>query len=216
MMSKAITIAQAQRFDAHTIDQVGIPAMVLMERAALATFNNLLNDDFDLTRVVVVAATGNNGGDGIAVARLLKVRGIDVTIYLLGNPAKATDQTHDQLKIANYYQIPLTTDLNDIVHATTIVDALFGVGLSRPITGNYAAAINAINATDAGTVAIDVPSGINADTGETMGVAVLADSTTTMAYNKVGLLTANGKQHAGIIHVADIGIYAKDHVDSVR
>ena len=76
-MSKAITIAQAQRYDAHTINDIGIPSMVLMERAALATFNNLLNDDYDLTRVVVVAATGNNGGDGIAVARLLKIRGIN-------------------------------------------------------------------------------------------------------------------------------------------
>jgi Uncharacterized conserved protein len=100
-MSKAITIAQAQSYDAHTINEIGIPAMVLMERAALATFNNLLNDDYDLTRVVVVAATGNNGGDGIAVARLLKVRNIDVAIYLLGDPTKATDQTAQQLKIAN-------------------------------------------------------------------------------------------------------------------
>ncbi|QMU08418.1 NAD(P)H-hydrate epimerase [Levilactobacillus suantsaii] len=215
-MSKAITIAQAQSYDAHTINQVGIPSMVLMERAALATFNNLLNDDYDLTRVVVVAATGNNGGDGIAVARLLKIRGIDVAIYLLGNPDKATPQTSQQLKIANYYHIPFTSDLNDVIHATTIVDAIFGVGLSRPITGKFAEAVNAINATDASTVAIDVPSGINADTGETLGVAVLADSTTTMAYKKIGMLTVNGKQHTGILHVADIGIYAEDNVESLK
>lgn len=215
-MSKAITIAQAQRYDAHTIKEIGIPAMVLMERAALATFNNLLNDDFDLERVVVVAATGNNGGDGIAVARLLKIRGIDVSIYLLGDPDKATDQTKQQLKIARYYQIPFTSDLNDVVNATTLIDAIFGVGLSRDVTGDFAAAINAINATDASTVAIDVPSGINADTGATMGVAVMADSTTTMAYNKIGLLTVNGKHHAGTIHVADIGIYAQDHVESIK
>ena len=92
-MSKAITIAEAQRYDAHATNVIGIPAMVLMERAALATFNNLLNDDFDLDRVVIVTATGNNGGDGIAVARLLKIRGIDVTIYLLGDPENATSQT---------------------------------------------------------------------------------------------------------------------------
>lgn len=215
-MSKAITIAQAQSYNAHTINEIGIPAMVLMERAALATFNNLLNDDYDLIRVVVVAATGNNGGDGIAVARLLKVRNIDVAIYLLGDPAKATDQTAQQLKIANYYHIPFTTDLNDVINATTIIDAIFGVGLSRPITGKFAEAVNAINATDASTVAIDVPSGINADSGETLGVAVLADSTTTMAYKKVGMLTANGKQHTGILHVADIGIYGADHVETIK
>ncbi|TGD19999.1 NAD(P)H-hydrate epimerase [Levilactobacillus suantsaiihabitans] len=215
-MSKAITIAEAQRYDAHTIDVIGIPALVLMERAALATFNNILNDDFDLTRVVVVAATGNNGGDGIAVARLLKIRGIDVEIYLLGDPAKATPQTTQQLKIANYYNIPITSDLNHIVNATVIVDAIFGVGLSRAVTGKFADAINAINAADAKTVAIDVPSGINADTGDVLGVAVVADSTTTMAYNKIGLLTTVGKQHAGTVHVADIGIYAQDRLEHAR
>ncbi|MBU7539200.1 NAD(P)H-hydrate epimerase [Levilactobacillus brevis] len=215
-MSKAITIAEAQRYDAHATNVIGIPAMVLMERAALATFNNLLNDDFDLDRVVVVAATGNNGGDGIAVARLLKIRGIDVTIYLLGDPENATPQTSQQLKIANYYNIPITIDLNQIVNATLIVDAIFGVGLTRDVTGNFADAINAINAADAKTVAIDVPSGINADTGAVMGVAVVADSTTTMAYNKIGLLTTVGKQHAGAIHVADIGIYAQDRVEHAR
>ncbi|WP_125583801.1 NAD(P)H-hydrate epimerase [Levilactobacillus cerevisiae] len=215
-MSKAITIAEAQRYDAHTINVIGIPALVLMERAALATFNNILNDDFDLSRVVVVAATGNNGGDGIAVARLLKIRGIDVEVYLLGNPEKATPQTAQQLKIANYYNIPVTNDLNHVVNATVIIDAIFGVGLSRNVTGKFADAINAINAADAKTVAIDVPSGINADTGEVMGVAVVADSTTTMAYNKIGLLTTEGKHHAGTIHVADIGIYAQDRLEHAR
>ncbi|KRN03014.1 hypothetical protein FD13_GL001332 [Levilactobacillus senmaizukei DSM 21775 = NBRC 103853] len=215
-MSKAITIAEAQRFDAHTINIVGIPAMVLMERAALATFNNILNDDFDVSRVVVVAATGNNGGDGIAVARLLKIRGIDVAIYLLGDPAKATSQTTQQLKIADYYGIPLTTDLNDVVNATLVIDAIFGVGLSRDITGKFADAINAINAADAKTVSIDVPSGINADTGNVMGVAVVADTTVTMAYNKIGLLTTTGKHHSGTVHVADIGIYAQDRVEHAR
>lgn len=215
-MSKAITIAEAQRFDAHTINVIGIPALVLMERAALATFNNILNDDFDLSRVVVVAATGNNGGDGIAVARLLKIRGINVEIYLLGNPEKATPQTAQQLKIANYYSIPVTNDLNRVVNATVIIDAIFGVGLSREVTGKFADAINAINAADAKTVAIDVPSGINADTGDVMGVAVVADSTTTMAYNKIGLLTTIGKRHAGTIHVADIGIYAQDRLEHAR
>ncbi|MFC6260042.1 NAD(P)H-hydrate epimerase [Levilactobacillus fujinensis] len=216
MMSKAITIAEAQRYDAHTINEIGIPALVLMERAALATFNNILNDDFDLSRIVVVAATGNNGGDGIAVARLLKVRGLNVEIYLLGDPDSATPQTKQQLKIADYYSIPRITDLNRIVNATLIVDAIFGVGLSRLITGKFADAINAINAADAKTVAIDVPSGINADTGDVLGVAVVADSTTTMAYNKVGLLTTSGKQHSGTIHVADIGIYAQDRLEHAR
>lgn len=215
-MSKAITIAEAQRYDAHTINVIGIPALVLMERAALATFNNILNDDFDLSRVVVVAATGNNGGDGIAVARLLMIRGINVEIYLLGDLDKATPQTTQQLKIAQYYNIPITTDLNHVVNATVIVDAIFGVGLTREVTGKFADAINAINAADAKTVAIDVPSGINADTGDVMGVAVMADSTTTMAYNKIGLLTTIGKRHAGTIHVADIGIYAQDHLEHAR
>ncbi|MGV7733166.1 NAD(P)H-hydrate epimerase, partial [Mycobacterium kansasii] len=85
-------------------------------------------------------------------------------------------QTSQQLKIANYYNIPVTADLNQIVNATLIVDAIFGVGLTRDVTGKFADAINAINAADAKTVAIDVPSGINADTGAVMGVAVVADS----------------------------------------
>ncbi len=212
MADKAITAEQMRHYDSYTINTIGIPSLVLMERAALAVRDEVLNAfPLNLQNVVVVAGSGNNGGDGLDVARLLHIAGVKVTILNVGNPDHASEEHQVQDRICQYYKIPQTSDLNVLKDASLIVDALFGIGIDRPVEGNYAAAIEAINNSDAVVVAVDMPSGINTDTGEVMGVAVNATVTVTFAINKVGLTKGTGKEHAGRVVVAsDMGTYPVD------
>lgn len=209
MADKAITAEQMQHYDSYTINTIGIPSLVLMERAALAVRDEVLNAfPLNLQNIVVVAGSGNNGGDGLDVARLLHIAGVKVTILNVGNPDHASNEHQVQDRICQYYKIPQTSDLNVLKDASLIVDALFGIGIDRPVEGNYATAIEAINNSDAVVVAVDMPSGINTDTGEVMGVAVNATATVTFAVNKVGLTKSAGKKHAGRVVVAsDMGTY---------
>lgn len=212
MADKAITAEQMRHYDSYTINTIGIPSLVLMERAALAVRDEVLNAfPLNLQNIVVVAGSGNNGGDGLDVARLLHIAGVKVTILNVGNPDHASNEHQVQDRICQYYKIPQTSDLNVLKDASLIVDALFGIGIDRPVEGNYATAIEAINNSDAVVVAVDMPSGINTDTGEVMGVAVNATSTVTFAVNKVGLTKSAGKKHAGRVVVAsDMGTYPVD------
>lgn len=212
MADKAITAEQMRHYDSYTINTIGIPSLVLMECAALAVRDEVLNAfPLNLQNIVVVAGSGNNGGDGLDVARLLHIAGVKVTILNVGNPDHASNEHQVQDRICQYYKIPQTSDLNVLKDASLIVDALFGIGIDRPVEGNYATAIEAINNSDAVVVAVDMPSGINTDTGEVMGVAVNATATVTFAVNKVGLTKSAGKKHAGRVVVAsDMGTYPVD------
>lgn len=211
-IKNAITAEQMRHYDSYTINTIGIPSLVLMERAALAVRDEILHAfPLYLDHVVVVAGSGNNGGDGLDVARLLHIAGVNVTILNVGNPDHASDEHKVQDKICQYYQIPETTDLKILTGASLVVDAIFGIGIDRPVKGAYADAIKAINNSDALVVAVDMPSGINTDSGKVMGVAVKADATVTFAYNKVGLTKADGAKYAGRIVIAsDMGTYAVD------
>lgn len=212
MEKTPITAEQMRHYDSYTINTIGIPSLVLMERAALAVRDEVLNAfPLYLGHVVVVAGIGNNGGDGLDVARLLHIAGVRVTILNVGNPDHASAEHQTQEKICQYYQIPETSDLAVLKQATLIIDAMFGIGIDRPVTGAYADAIEAINQSKALVVAVDMPSGINTDTGEVMGTAVKADATVTFAFNKVGLTKGNGAEYAGRIVIADdMGTYAVD------
>ena len=198
-----------QALDRHTIEEVGIPALVLMERAALAVADHILALPKEKRhQVVVVVGNGNNGGDGLAVARLLHLAGTPVKLLFALPPTQASEANRVQQHACAYYQLPVTTDPAVLSEATLIVDALLGIGIDRPVEGHYADLIDAMNQATAPVVAIDLPSGMNTDTGEAMGTAVTAASTVTLAYLKVGLTTPAGEAQAGHIIVADhIGIY---------
>lgn len=212
MKKQAITAEEMRHYDSYTINEIGIPSLVLMERASLAVRDEILNAfPLNLDRVVVVAGQGNNGGDGLDVGRLLHIAGVNVTILNVGNPDHASAEHKTQDKICQYYKIPQTTDLRVLKSASLIVDAIFGIGIDRPVIGNYADVIQAINDQNAVVVAVDMPSGINTDTGEIMGTAVKATTTVTFAYNKVGLTQKDGIEYGGHIVVAgDMGTYAVD------
>ena len=179
-MREIVTAAEMKALDSNTIQQAGIPSLVLMERAALRIADELTErlKEKDRERILVVCGTGNNGGDGLAVTRLLQQRGFRVWYYILGNEEKMTAETACQFKTVQYYQVPRANNL-DLNEYTTIVDAIFGVGLSRPVEGKYGEVISELNQASAYKVAVDIPSGIDADTGFEKGVAFRADLTVT-------------------------------------
>lgn len=204
-MEYIVNSAEMKRADFNTINHIGIPSMVLMERAALGVAEELLCGAFDLKKVVVVCGSGNNGGDGIAIARMLYLKNIDIKILFQGNENKCTDETRQQMEIARKYGIEICKD-ETFEGCTTIVDALFGIGISRPIEGELASFIDKINNSGADILSVDIPSGISADTAEVMGRAVRAKMTVTFAYRKLGLVLQPGAEYAGIVRLKDIGI----------
>lgn len=212
-MKEIVTCSQMKALDEGTIRDIGIPSCVLMERAALKVVEEMLPRLKEKEQILVVCGSGNNGGDGIAIARLLRLKGYRVFIYLMGKEEKMTSETKMQLSIARNYRVPEANNLN-LREYTTIVDAVFGVGLARPVEGRYAQIISELNAAEAFKVAVDIPSGINGDTGFEMGIAFRADMTVTFAFRKRGLCFYPGRMYAGEIVVADIGIYADDTHES--
>lgn len=193
--------------DQNTMQYYGIPSMVLMERAALKTVDVILNGNYQTSQVLIVCGVGNNGGDGMAIARLLAQKSCSVAVLLIGDNKKFTEETKKQYEICKQYQIPFVSLLDlECNKYTLIVDALFGVGLSRNLEGEYYDIIEKLNIIQADKIAVDIPSGISADNGAVMGTAFRADATVTFAYRKLGLVLYPGVDYAGKVVVADIGI----------
>lgn len=205
-MKKIVTANQMKKLDQNTIQFHKVPAMVLMERAALAVADQI-NPKYS-HRILVVCGNGNNAGDGIAVARILKLRGYQVDIFQPGEPKQFSEECRKQMDIAKSYEVAWVNN-PDMCEYTTIVDALFGVGLCRRIEGVYETAIKQINEADAYVISIDIPSGIHADDGQVMGAAVKANVTVSFAYTKNGHLLRPGADYCGKLVIADIGIYEK-------
>lgn len=205
-MKYILTGSQMKRADKHTIEHIGIPSMVLMERAALKTVELMEQENLDLSRTLVACGSGNNGGDGYAIARLLHIKGYDTSIYFVGKETSRSTENQVQKNIAEYYQIPVVQQLEGKEYSV-IIDAVFGIGLTREITGDYCNAIEALNAVKGMKVAVDMPSGIHDETAQVMGTAFRADLTIAIAYQKRGHLFQPGNMYAGKVLVADIGIY---------
>lgn len=196
---------QMKLADAHTIHEKKIPSMVLMERAAKACVDTILEQGFSLTNVCVVCGSGNNGGDGFAIARMLLERGASVKAVFVGNPEKCTEETLQQRKM---YEAAGGVSCKDfeVGEYSIIIDAIFGVGLSRKIEGKYAEVLVHMNTSKGVKIAVDIPSGISADTGQILGIAFQADLTVTFQAQKLGMCLHPGKELAGQVLVADIGI----------
>ena len=201
-------VREAKEIDRMTIQEIGIPSMVLMEKAALAVAGCVKSNAAPESHVLAVCGMGNNGGDGVAAARMLWEDGYPVTVSLIGNEENASEEMKKQLDIARKLGIHICTGLPSGEY-DVILDALFGIGLSREVTGEFADAINWINEQDALRFAVDVPSGVNASTGEILAVAVVADFTITFGTNKRGIVLFPGCNYAGNVVVADIGFPKK-------
>ena len=204
-MKKVVTSAEMKELDAHTMHDIGIPSSVLMERAALAIAAEIEKGSRGQERILVVCGSGNNGGDGIAVARILHLKGYQVHIFSVGNSRKYTAETSLQAQIAKNCHVPFVED-PDWSSYTTIVDAIFGIGLARPVEGRYRAVIAAMNEANARKIAADIPSGLDGSTGKVLGIAFRADVTVTFAFLKQGMCFYPGRSLVGRVVVADIGI----------
>jgi NAD(P)H-hydrate epimerase len=208
---KVVTSLEMKEIDSITINKIGIPSCVLMERAGLIVSSKIL-ELFNFKKAIVIVGSGNNGGDGLVVARNLKNEGWDIKTFITTDPKKLKDDALMQYKIAlnfglqidniekfiNYHQ-DLTKEY------PLIIDAIFGTGLSKNITGLYEKVINAINNSNAQVVSIDIPSGISSDTGQIMGIAVKANHTITFGLPKRGHLLYPGFINTGNLHIENIG-----------
>ncbi len=206
-MKKAIGTVAARNIDAYTIGTIGKPSEALMEMAAY--FVAVKVAEVCLTyehtpRILALAGTGNNGGDAVAAARILSWQGITADICIIGEKEREAFKIQNHIAVASHIR---TVRSDDISRYDIIIDGLFGTGLTRNVEGIYAKVIESVNASNATVVSVDIPSGIDASTGKTLGCSVKADHTVTFGYNKIGLMLGDGKDAAGEVTVADIGLY---------
>ena len=196
---------QMSQADSFTIKVTGIPSLVLMERAALKTVEMMHMHGIDTSRALVVCGSGNNGGDGFAIARLLTEEGRNARILFAGREDSLSEECRIQKKIAGNLGISIITEI-PAEEYTVIIDAVFGVGLSRGISGKYADIIAWMNKQNCGKVAVDIPSGIDSATGKILGTAFRADLTVAMACVKAGCEMYPGRYCAGETVAVPIGI----------
>lgn len=192
-----------QKIDQYSIDTVGIPGIVLMERAALAMEEEILSRFPDPGKVTVVVERGNNGGDGLALARLLHEDGWRVSVYEIGGVKKASESYQTQKRILTHMDVCFCETLPG--ESDIWVDGIFGVGLKREVSGLQKKVIEDLNQKEGIKVSVDVPSGVDASTGQVLGCAFQADITITFGLSKVGLTLFPGASYAGKVVVKDIG-----------
>ncbi|MCI8514743.1 MAG: NAD(P)H-hydrate dehydratase [Lachnospiraceae bacterium] len=204
-----------QKMEAYSIQRIGIPSLALMERAALAVCRVVCERTDAYSRVLICCGMGNNGADGLATARMLFQRKTAVEVLLVGDPETCTEEFRTQYTIVKRLGIRVGTfsDYEEYIKKETydiLVDAMFGIGLTRPLAGLYRDLIDRINQSDAFVVSVDMPSGISADTGAILGGAVRADLTVTFGCEKLGLALYPGHDYAGEIRIEDIGLIRRE------
>ncbi|MBE6995868.1 MAG: NAD(P)H-hydrate dehydratase [Ruminococcaceae bacterium] len=212
------TAAQMKELDRQAIEERGIPSIELMDRAAegvAAAALELLPDRPTEYRAAVFGGAGNNGGDGIAAARLLHGKGVCVRVFLAGSEEKLTPDAREETRRLAQCGVELerfepenAAQIDWVRGCHVLIDALFGVGLSRPIdpASRYAAAIRLMNDCAAPVVSADIASGVEADSGRILGCAVRADKTVTFTFMKEGQAAGDGALCSGEVQVWDIGI----------
>jgi hydroxyethylthiazole kinase-like uncharacterized protein yjeF len=214
------TSSQVRELDRVAIERHGISGDTLMRRAGRGVLERLRDRWPKASHITVMAGSGNNGGDGFVVARLAKAQGLAVTLFDLGDPAHRSGDAALQAQRWLDAGGECASFEGRLPETDVIVDALLGTGLTRSVKGIYAEAITAINAHRSACLAIDVPSGLDADNGVVMGVAVKATLTVSFIGLKRGLFTADGPDHAGEVVFEGLevpaGIYASTILSARR
>ena len=210
---KVVTAAEMRQIDQDTIEGVGIPGIVLMETAGSAIVRAIEQHYPTCRRIGIFAGKGNNGGDGIVIARQLVHAGHDVNLFLVSPQESFTGEACTNLQIAKNLGLwikeiltgaELKSDAN-IANCELLVDAIFGTGLRGVVRDPIASVINTINSLRTPILSVDLPSGLDADTGHPLGTCVQADRTVTIGLPKRGLLVHPGAEFAGKLEVVDIG-----------
>lgn len=204
--------------DNYCINELKIPSLVLMERAALAVGECVTEicRQNKYNKVKIICGVGNNGADGLALARILcddetKINKSDICVCIIGNMEKASEEFNIQYDILqnigmDIIKIKDKEQFKEVIaDGELVVDAIFGIGLSRDVNGLFADIINEINESKTKVIAIDCPSGLNSDNGRVMGVAIKAYKTVTFGRLKVGLVLCDGKNYTGEVVVRQVG-----------
>ena len=217
---KIFNAEQIRRWDQYTISKEPVSSIDLMERAATACAN-WIDQHFPGEAITIFCGKGNNGGDGLAIARLLSQRA--VTVYILEFGHKGTDDF--QTNLSKLHQFPVDIrfiqaedDLPGLTFSSLIIDALFGSGLNRRLEGTTATLVNGINQSGARIISIDLPSGMFADRSSAGDPIIKADHTLTFQVCKEALLLAENAPYSGEVHILDIGLhpdfYEQEQTDS--
>ncbi|HXS28439.1 MAG TPA: NAD(P)H-hydrate dehydratase [Steroidobacteraceae bacterium] len=209
-MSLPVTLysaSQVRALDAYAIGELGVPGYVLMKRAGEAALRFLRTRWPTCHRIAIVCGGGNNGGDGYVLARFAQAAGLTVSVLAAVAPERLTGdarQAHADLRASGGRVLAFDRDL--LFDAEVIVDALLGTGLAQPVRAEAAEVIAALNASARPKFALDVPSGLDSDTGEPRGAAVRADCTVTFVALKTGLFIGRGPEHAGTVYFDDLEV----------
>lgn len=201
-----VNAAQMKAADQYTIQKLEVPSLELMEHAAQACVQVLEDEKVDLSHVCVVCGSGNNGGDGFAIARILQNNRYSVETFCVGNPEHYTEETQEQMHRLQECGGKITYGMPQEDSYSVVIDAVFGVGLSRKVEGRYRQVIEQMNRMRGTKFAVDIPSGLSATTGCILGCAFKADYTVTFQLKKIGLELSQGRTMAGRVIVPDIGV----------
>ena len=218
---KILSAAQIRAWDAYTIQHEPISSIGLMERAALACVNWILRSSYKQNSFIIFCGKGNNGGDGLAIARLLHLQNTLVTIYILDDVAEGSNDYSINLKRvqelipSSVHFIKTKEDVAGIDEKATMIDALFGTGLNRPLTGLAAYVVNFINSVPADRISIDLPSGLLADSSSKGFVVIKATHTLTFQCMKLALLMQENASYIGHVQVVDIALHP-DYNDTTK
>ncbi|MGD2269928.1 MAG: NAD(P)H-hydrate dehydratase [Desulfobacterales bacterium] len=212
-----VTAAEMRQMDRETIDSFGIPGRILMENAGRGACRVFLEQFPALgqKRVAVVAGRGNNGGDGFVIARYLSHKGINVTVFLLAEQGKVSGDAAANLRLLKPMGVPVvelpdqktfSKHKTDLVHQDVWIDAIFGTGLNSDVRGYFRDVIEFINSSHKPVFAVDIPSGLNSDTGQPGGICIRSQATATFGFAKTGHILFPGASFTGKLEIIDIGI----------
>ena len=212
-MQRIVTSSEMREIDRRSIEEVGIPGLILMENAGLGVvqvIETYFEEIIDAS-IMILCGRGNNGGDGMVVARHLFNRGFHVDVFLVGEKNKLKGDAKANLKILDGYGIDVIElqkiqTLKKVKNTDMIVDALLGTGVTGEVKGLIGDVIQWVNRSFQSVLSIDMPSGLHSDTGQFKGVCIQADHTVTMGEMKRGLVLSPGRELAGEVTIVDIGV----------
>ena len=195
-----------RELDRIAIQEKGIPGLILMKRAAQSCVDVLLAEWCQAKSIAVLCGSGNNAADGFIIAGLLASRGLHVKASLVGRRPVPTSDAGSAFAYLEENDVALTSVEEALQDVDVIVDALLGTGIKGPVRDAYVEAIDLVSASGAGVLAVDLPSGLCADTGNSLGVCLRATHTVTFIGRKLGLFTADGPEYSGKVHFADLHV----------
>ena len=211
---RALSRQQVRDFDRLAIETWGVPGPVLMENAGRNAADAICDflGEIRSRRVAVVAGTGNNGGDGFVIARHLQMRGASVAVFLVGRRERMTPDAATNFAILEKLDFDIRSCPGgpalaaELAAFELVVDAVGGTGIAGPLRGEAAAAVEGLNAAARPVVAVDIPTGLDCDTGSAPGPAVKANLTVTFVARKIGFDAPGAAEYTGKVVVADIGV----------